>query len=212
MDRRTHPITPGSLILCTGLLGAAAVSAQMPVQGPAPPQVAQSPADQAPITPTPAQSPTAPVTEWKTYSYPADGFSALFPSEPVQQKQSVPTDAGSFELRTYLVASGSVALYVGVCDYGAAANGSDPDAVLEGARNGAVTNVHAHLVNSKKVTLGIYPGVAFEAEAEGAHLFGRIYLVGTILYHAFVAGPSDQPFPGTTKFLDSFQLIPRNSP
>jgi hypothetical protein len=200
MNHRLQRMTNGGPLLCAALLCAAAASAQTSVQGPAPPQVA------------PEQSPPAQATEWKTYSFTVDGFSALFPSQPVQQKQRVSTGAGNFELRTYLVASGSVALYVGVCDYGDSANGSDPDTVLEGARDGAVTNVHAHVVNSKKVTLGIYPGIAFEAEAEGAHLFGRIYLVGNILYQVFVAGPSGEPFPGTDKFLDSFQLIPRTSP
>jgi hypothetical protein len=202
MNSQTRAMLSVVPIVFAPLLHAAAVLSQAPASAHAP----QSSA------PQPATAPAAPVAIWKTYSYPADGFSALFPSEPVEQKQSVPTSAGNIELRTYIAASGAVALYVGACDYGAAAGSSDPDAVLEGAKNGAVNNVHGHLITSKKVTLGIYPGIAFEADAEGAHLFGRIYLVGNILYQAFVAGPSDQPFPDTAKFLDSFQLIPRTSP
>ena len=160
----------------------------------------------------PAKSPPAQVAEWKTYSFPAEGFSILFPTQPTEQKQAVPTDAGSFELHTYLAASDTVALYVGVCDYGDAAKGGDPDAILEGAKNGAVAKVHAHLINSKKVSIGIYPGVEIEAAAEGAHLFGRIYLVGSILYQEFVALTSDRPYPDTGRFLDSFQIIPRTTP
>jgi hypothetical protein len=171
--------------------------------------VAASRAQSAPSQPPPQPAQAA---EWKSYSFPVDGFSASFPTEPAKQKQSVATAAGAFELRTYLAASDAVALYIGVCDYGEAAKEGDPDAVLEGAKKGAVSNVNAHLIDSKKVTLGIYPGVAFEAKAaEGTHFFGRIYLVGTILYQVFVALPSDRPYPDTTRFLDSFQLIPRTS-
>ncbi|MFZ2020863.1 MAG: hypothetical protein ACLPZY_05295 [Terracidiphilus sp.] len=206
----------GRSIASTMLLFVAAVlSAQTPdTQNPTPaPQAPQSSSqpNQMPPTPTELPSPAQPA-EWETYSFPADGFSASFPTEPTQQKQSVNTAAGTFELRTYLAASDAVALYVGVCDYGEAAKGGDPDAILQGAQSGAVSNVNAHLVNSKKVMLGIYPGVAFEAGSGGAHLFGRIYLVGSLLYQAFVALPSNRPYPDTTKFLDSFQLIPRTTP
>ena len=58
--------------------------------------------------------------QWKTYSYPADGFRAAFPAEPQFSKRDVPTDKGSFELRAYLVEEGQAAVFVGVCDYGAA--------------------------------------------------------------------------------------------
>jgi len=169
---------------------------------------AQSPGSQpAASRPAPGQA-----ADWKNYSFPADGFSASFPTEPVTEKRSVATDAGTFELRTYLAANDTFALYIGVCDYGDAAKGGDSDAILEGAKNGAVSNINAHLIESGKVTLGIYPGVTFEAAGEGTHLFGRIYLVGSILYQTFVALQSDRPFPDTTRFLDSFQVIPRTSP
>jgi len=74
--------------------------------------------------------------EWKSYSYPADGFSASYPSVPELSKRNVPTDAGSFELRAYLAQDGEAALFVGVCDYGSAVAGRNPDTVLEGAKQG----------------------------------------------------------------------------
>ena len=40
----------------------------------------------AQTTPAPT-APTAPTQEWKTYSYPADGFSASFPFEPTFAKR-----------------------------------------------------------------------------------------------------------------------------
>ena len=149
--------------------------------------------------------------EWKSYSYPADGFIASYPSEPQMSKRDVPTDAGSFELRAYLVEDGEAALYVGVCDYGSAVSGRNPDTVLQGAKTGAIGNVNAHLTREKKITLGTYPGVEFEADNDTMHFYARIYLVGTTLYQTLTAAPLAKPYANVTRFLDSFQLIARTS-
>jgi hypothetical protein len=146
---------------------------------------------------------------WKTYTYPADGFSASYPSEPTLQKKNVPTEKGSFELRAYLAQDGDAAVFVGVCDYGSAIADRTPDQVLDGAQQGALDNVNAHLLTGKKITYGVYPGREFEAENDSMHFHARIYLVGATLYQTLVASPLGQPYPGSTRFLDSFQVIAR---
>jgi hypothetical protein len=148
---------------------------------------------------------------WQAYSYPADGFSATFPAEPQMQKKDVPTEKGSFELRAYLAQDGQAAVFVGVCDYGSAISDRTPDQVLDGAQQGAIDNVSAHLLRGKKITLGVYPGREFEAENDSMHFYARIYLVGTTLYQTLVASPLGTPYASATTFLDSFQLIPRVS-
>jgi hypothetical protein len=67
-------------------------------------------------------------------------------------------------------------------------------------------------VTARKIMLGIYPGITFEAETDQLHLSGRIYLVGTILYQTFASRLAAQPAVDTGRFLDSFQLIPRPAP
>jgi hypothetical protein len=151
----------------------------------------------------------AQTTEWKTYSYPADGFRASYPSEPQFSKRDVPTDKGSFELRAYLVQDGEAALFVGVCDYGSAIADRNSDTVLDGAQKGAIDNVSGHLISGKKITLGTYPGKEFEAENDTMHFYARIYLVGTTLYQTLIAAPLGKPYASATRFLDSFQLIAR---
>jgi len=151
-----------------------------------------------------AQAPT-----WKTYSFPADGFSASYPSEPEVQKRDIPTEAGSFQLRSYIAQVAPVALFVGVCDYGSTMAGKDPNESLQGAKNGALSKSNSHLTREKKITLGVYPGVEFESESDAAHFYARIYLVGTTLYQTLVVEPLGKPFPDTLHFLDSFQLIAR---
>ena len=159
------------------------------------------------ITPRPRIA--APAAEWKSYRYAAAGFSASFPAAPAVGKQSVPTDAGSFDLQTYEAEDGSATLIAAVCDYGASAKDKDPDALLESAKTGAVSNVKGHLTSEKKIGLGDNHGVAFEADSENAHISARIYLAGTTLYQMIVAAPKAAPYADSGRFLDSFQFIER---
>jgi len=147
--------------------------------------------------------------EWNSYSNPADGFRASFPTAPELQKRNVPTDAGTFELRSYIAQVDPYAFFIGVCDYGAQANGKDPDTMLQGAKQGALENSSSHLVSENKITLGIYHGIQFEAESNDAHFSARIYMVGDTLYQVLVVSPVGKIHADTARFLDSFQLIPR---
>ena len=146
---------------------------------------------------------------WKTYSYSSDGFSASFPSEPTMQKRDVPTEKGSFELRSYVAQDGDAVLFVGVCDYGSAIADRGPDSVLDGSQSGAISNINGHLISGKKITLGIYHGVEYEAENDTMHFSARSYLVGTTLYQTLVAIPIGKSYAATTRFLDSFQIVAR---
>ena len=146
------------------------------------------------------------------YEYPSEGFRASFPSKPELQKQNVPTDAGTFELRAYLVESGESAIFVGICDYGAATSGRDAATILDGAYKGAISNVHAHLVGELRwITLQGNRGVAFEAENDTMHFSARIYYVGTSLYQTLTAAPLKTPYAKNAEFLDSFELIKRTN-
>jgi hypothetical protein len=150
---------------------------------------------------------TAQTPAWKAYSYPKDEFSASFPSEPLEQKRSVPSAAGAFNLDAYVARDASAAVFVGVSDYGAKAAGRDPEAVLNDAEKGALADVDAHLVTEKKIALGANSGREFEAENDQFHISARIYLVGTKLYQTLVAFPLKQPYSAAARFLNSFQLI-----
>ena len=160
-----------------------------------------------PRTPA-AASPTAMALDWKPYPYPADGFSASFPSQPKVQKQDILTDEGKFEMRTYDSDQGSAEFIAAVCDYGQTAQGKDPDTLIANAEKGAVNNLKAHLVSERSLPLGTNRGVEFEADSDTAHLRARIYLAGSILYQMIVASPLNARPDDTSRFLDSFQLLP----
>ena len=108
-----------------------------------------------------------------------------------------------------MVEVGEAALFVGVCDYGTAISDRTPDQVLDGAQQGAIDNVKAHLVRGKKIMFGAYPGREFEADNDSMHFSARIYLVGGALYQTLIAAPITQPYANVTRYLDSFQLIAR---
>ncbi len=147
---------------------------------------------------------------WNTYSYPSDGFSASFPSAPKLSSRDISTDAGKFELRSYMYENDDVALFVGICDYGSAAEGNDRDAQLQGAKQGALENSKSHLVAERRITLGVYPGLAFESETDdGTRFTARVYMVGNTIYQTLVVDTKGKPYADTQRFLDSFQLIAR---
>jgi hypothetical protein len=152
---------------------------------------------------------SAQTTGWKTFSYPADGFSASFPGEPEIEKETIPVGTASFESRTYGFGLGEAYVGVVVIDYGKAAEGLDPDALLQAGKQGSLEESHSHLVREKKITLGEYPGLEFEDENDKYHATARAYLDGGTLYTVLVAYPNGHPYEHTAEFLDSFRVIPR---
>ncbi len=152
--------------------------------------------------------------EWKSYSYPADGFQASFPSVPDLQKKDIPGEAGSFQLRSYIAQDSGVATFVAVCDYGSMTGspaGKDANTVLQSVKNGALQNSSSHLLNEKKIVLGDNPGLEFEGQSDSAFFTFRVYLVGSTLYQMLVIAPLGKPYANTVRFLDSFQLIPKTT-
>jgi hypothetical protein len=145
------------------------------------------------------------ISIWKTYQYPADGFSAAFPSTPKVSS----TQVGPLNLRTYVnVVSDTTVLFVTVSK-GSIAAGRDLDEMLKGAENAVLQNTNSKLIRDTKTTLGVYHGLEFESEGEATHMFVRMYVVGNSLYQILVVYPPGSPYADTTRFLDSFTLIER---
>jgi hypothetical protein len=158
---------------------------------------------------TPAAPPPAP-SDWKPYRFPTDGFSAAFPAQPVNAKQTIATNLGSFELRTYVAEDSRASLIAAVCDYGTTAAGKDPNVLIENAKTGAVTNLKAHIVSEKPADLdSLHKGIAFEAENGADHISARIYIVGSLLYQLIVIAPIQDQYAHAGRFLDSFQTFDR---
>lgn len=157
----------------------------------------------APITVTVNNIPP----QLRMYSYPADGFSAEYPSEPKFEKGSCPAGTGSAEFHSYTVATPSIGLMVGACDYGVTLAGTDVDEILKDRQNDSLTRSKMHLLSETKISLGAYHGLQFEAENDQGHIAARYYLVGTVLYKTVVVTPTGKPNTDSARFLDSFSLL-----
>jgi hypothetical protein len=143
------------------------------------------------------------------YSYPADGFSAYFPSPPGMTQKTVPTETGPVEMRSYLASASSTALFIAVSDYRAQIANKNPDTVLQTVKKGAMASSKARVLSEKQILLGVYHGLEFEAESNQFHFSARVYMVGATLYQTLVVSPLADRYPDAARFLDSFQLIPR---
>ena len=170
-------------------------------------QPAQAPSSQDQMQQV--QKPPVQELQWKTYSYPADGFSAMFPFEPSQDKKDIESASGTYQLHSYITEDDQVALYVGVCDYGEKTGSRNPDTLLGSAKDGALKNSNSRLIGEQAITLGIYHGLEFQAENDSTEFTARLYMVGSTLYQTLVVTPKGHPYANTTRFLNSFQLIAR---
>ncbi len=159
--------------------------------------------------------------EWKPFDSSLDGFHALFPSDPEVSKNSVQARGNTYELRSYVFEAGTTALYIGVCDYGPKGAAKDPDALLSSAEKGAVEHLSARIISEKNIRPdagrsdtgrdGAGHSVEFEAENDKMHFTVRMYVAGGMLYQVMVASPLNEKFADTDRFLDNFQLLPRQA-
>lgn len=143
---------------------------------------------------------------WKTYSYPADGFSASFSSVPKRDTRNLQTAAGIKEMHIYSATDSGVALTVMVTDVGDVGK-EDTERLLEGGKQGALASMQAREISEQKIALGNYPGIELVAETDAFHIIVHFYLVGTKVYQAIVVSPIGEHYGYTTRFLDSLQLI-----
>ncbi|MGA2674796.1 MAG: hypothetical protein ABSE99_16385 [Terracidiphilus sp.] len=145
------------------------------------------------------------------YSYPADGFSAYYPSRPEVTQKTVSTETGPVEMRSYLASASSTALFIAVSDYRAQIASKNPDTVLQTVKKGAMASSKARILSEKQILLGVYHGLEFEAESDQFHFSARVYMVGATLYQTLVVSPLADRYPDAARFLDSFHLIPRSA-
>jgi hypothetical protein len=147
--------------------------------------------------------------KWKSYSYPADGFRASFPTAPQLESKSQPAGAGPIELHSYCAQLSTGNLCVAVIVHGAQATGLDPDSLLERVKQGVLAGDKTKKLSETPIALDERKGVALETENETIHTSTRIYLVGDTVYQTLVTSPVAGKYADTARFLDSFRLIPR---
>ena len=154
--------------------------------------------------------------KWKDVSPPNCSCTVQMPGEPTESKQTFDTEIGKVDAYMYILSAdgGKVAYLLGFNDYDKAkVKGANKQKMLEGAKNGAVTNVGGKLIGEKKVEVAGYPGLEIEVEvpAKGpqpaSKVFARIVIANNRLFQTLVVMPT-ATVKGldVRKFLDSLKI------
>jgi hypothetical protein len=144
------------------------------------------------------------------FTAPTGDYVITFPGEPTATPLPIPLPTGQVTADAFIYEDGDDAAYfTSVFDYPEGAIDADPEAVLVGARDGAIANVGGTLVDSEFIERDGVSGVAFSFEvADGATAGdGRalVFVDGLRLYQSFAlgfSGQSDQ----FQAFLDTFMF------
>ena len=146
---------------------------------------------------------------WKIYKYPADGFRVSFPADPKIEQNKKEAKSGSILMNSYCAQVSSTFLCVAVIDQGPEATGLSPQTLLTRAKLGVLAPPRTQKLNELDIDLDGHKGIELETASDTEHVFTRIYLVDTTLYQTIVTLPPAGRYPDTSRFLDSFKLIPR---
>ena len=148
--------------------------------------------------------------EWQESTSSDGRYRVSFPGTPSKKVETVPTAIGTLTATFDAVELPTGAYAVCWCDYPEEVlDGVDPQAILDGARDGAAQRVRGKVVQDTAVQIGAVPGKEIRIETQaGVSLRVRLCLVENRLYQAIVTGP--KPFEAsadTQTFLDSFELL-----
>ncbi len=146
----------------------------------------------------------------------AGAFSVTTPVGLRAATQSVDTQAGKLEIHTFFGQQGATGYMVGYVDYPQeVVQQGDPAKILDGSRDGAVSNVNGKLVIETKVTLDGHPGreLVIDAKArngEDGTVRARVFLVNNRLYQVMIVAPKGRVSSSAMNdFLQSFKLLGR---
>ena len=154
--------------------------------------------------------------DWIDYKSEDLAFIAEFPSEPTRTLEKVNTAVGELDMHMIMYAPTSGddnAVYSVIKSDYPESQFKDADdeynsKVLDGAVNGAVTNVNGKLLYDNKITFNGYPGRDFKVEISGAFLYIKAYLVNNTMYITQVICMSvNDKNTSIKRFFDSFDII-----
>ncbi len=147
--------------------------------------------------------------EWKEFTSAECRCSASFPGTPQQRTQTMRTNLGTLDAKMVTVEVPDAFYAIAFVDYPRDKLGKTaPDTLLDGARDGAVSNVKGKLASETKISMNGYPGRELRIEAPGdLVLNARLYMVKERLYQTLVVMPKARENAADSKrFLDSFKF------
>jgi len=156
-------------------------------------------------TPTP--------TEWQPFTSRNGHFTIMMPGTPASSVESVNTAIGVVDLHSFTLETNEFAYFVAYGDFPPAfVQNADTEAMLDGARDGAVADVNGTLVSERRISVQGFPGRELWIEATVSGQKGlaqaRMILVGNRFYQVLVAGPKEGFVESEAeRFLNTFQVV-----
>ncbi len=154
--------------------------------------------------------------DWEKYKSDKLAFITEFPGTPEESVQKIQTAVGELDMNMVGYSSSKAGdnVYYGVIrsDYPEEQFSDISDeqikSILDGAVNGAVTNVNGTLESDENITLNGYPGRKILIKTTGMDLYMNAYLVDNVMYITQVIALEDSVnTKNLNKFLDAFDLI-----
>ncbi len=136
-------------------------------------------------------------------------FKIMFPGEPVRTEEKVSTDVGDITMVMFMFEkSQAEAFMVAYSDYPVETiQDQDPYKLLEGSKNGVLSNFGATEQNLKKFRIKSYPAISFEGKGTTFCTSYLLVLRNNRLYQAGILKSGSLPSKKDVKsFVGSFEL------
>ena len=161
---------------------------------------------------TPSSSPsTSPATSssWETIS--DDGFTLLMPERPSKSDDTIPSAAGPLPLRMYTLTKGFEGYIAGYTEYpDIVFTSTEPEQLLDGAQEGAISNIKGEVTSQRPVTLNGHTGreIIGTSPAQNVGFTARVFLAKPRMYMlVYTQYDKSKPISADgTRFLESFQI------
>jgi hypothetical protein len=146
---------------------------------------------------------------WETIS--DSGFSISMPGKPAKSDSTVPSAAGPLPLRMYTLSKGYEGYFTGYSEYpDIVFTASEPEEILNGAQQGAISNIKGEVTSQRSITIDGHPGreIVGTSPEQNIGFTARVYLAKPRIYMV-VYTQYDKSKPVSAdgkKYLDSFKL------
>ncbi|WP_397362780.1 hypothetical protein [Olleya sp. R77988] len=154
--------------------------------------------------------------DWVNFKSEKLEFIADYPAEPTETIQEVDTAVGKIDMYMIMYSpteGDDNAVYSVIrSDYPkdqfVDVDEDYNDSILDGAVNGATTNVQGTLIFDNKVTFNGYPGRSIKIETQGIYIYINAYLVENTMFITQVLCTIENDNNKSIKrFMDSFNII-----
>jgi hypothetical protein len=152
------------------------------------------------------------LAQWAEFRPEGVGYSVEMPGEWTLKTEEIKTAAGTLKAHMASVNLDQRAFMTMYITYPAASiSGRPVDAILDGARDGAVANVKGKLRKEERLTISNVPARQVIIDAPNdVVVIGRYLMMGNTLVQALVAGLANiENEPDTKRFLASLKLVSR---